>query len=103
MYSCKPSVPGSPWIFSQSGGTAGTTSIINFFDPDLGTTNQALRVGLDLEGSDVRGLAIPATRAILSMALGRENVVHLALIAPAAAARVNQALGRWRGFIGLDG
>jgi len=39
----------------------------------------------------------------LSMALGRENVVHLALIAPAAAARVNQALGRWRGFIGLDG
>jgi len=25
------------------------------------------------------------------------------LIAPAAAARVNQALGRWRGFIGLDG
>ena len=65
--------------------------------------DQALRVGLDLEGSDVRGLAIPATRAILSMALGRENVVHLALIAPAAAARVNQALGRWRGFIGLDG
>jgi uncharacterized protein len=65
--------------------------------------DQALRVGLDLEGSDVRGLAIPASRAILSMALGRENVVHLALIAPAAAARVNQALGRWRGFIGLDG
>jgi len=65
--------------------------------------DQALRVGLDLEGSDVKGLAIPATRAILSMALGRENVVHLALIAPAAAARVNQALGRWRGFIGLDG
>jgi uncharacterized protein len=64
--------------------------------------DQALRVGLDLEGSDARGLVIPATRAILSMALGRENVVHLALIAPAAAARVNQALGRWRGFIGLD-
>jgi predicted RNA-binding protein YlxR (DUF448 family) len=64
--------------------------------------DQAFRVGLDMEGSDVRGLAIPATRAILSMALGRENVVHLALIAPAAAARVNQALGRWRGFIGLD-
>jgi predicted RNA-binding protein YlxR (DUF448 family) len=64
--------------------------------------DQALRVGLDMEGSDARGLVIPATRAILSMALGRENVVHLALIAPAAAARVNQALGRWRGFIGLD-
>jgi uncharacterized protein len=65
--------------------------------------DQALRVGLDVEGSDLRGLAIPATRAILSMALGRENVVHIGLIAPAAAARVNQALGRWRGFLGLDG
>jgi len=64
--------------------------------------DQALRVGLGVEGSDLQGLAIPASRAILSMALGRENVVHLALIAPAAAARVNEALGRWRGFIGLD-
>lgn len=64
--------------------------------------DQALRVGLDMEGSDARGLVIPASRAILSMALGRENVVHIALIAPAAAARVSDALGRWRGFIGRD-
>lgn len=64
--------------------------------------DQALRVGLDMEGSDERGLVIPASRAILSMALGRENVVHVALIAPAAAARVSAALGRWRGFIGRN-
>jgi predicted RNA-binding protein YlxR (DUF448 family) len=64
--------------------------------------DQALRVGLDMEGSDARGLVIPAGRAILSMALGRENVVHIALIAPAAAARVSDALGRWRGFIGRN-
>jgi predicted RNA-binding protein YlxR (DUF448 family) len=64
--------------------------------------DQALRVGLGVEGTELQGLAIPATRAILSMALGRENVVHLALIAPAAAARVSEALGRWRGYIGLD-
>lgn len=64
--------------------------------------DQALRVGLGVEGSDLQGLAIPATRAILSMALGRENVVHLALVAPAAAARVSEVLGRWRGYIGLD-
>lgn len=62
--------------------------------------DQALRVGLDMEGTDARGVVIPASRAILSVALGRENVVHAALIAPAAAARVAQALGRWRGFIG---
>ena len=64
--------------------------------------DQALRVGMGMEGSSLQGLAIPATRAILSMALGRENVVHLALVAPAAAARVSEALGRWRGYIGLD-
>jgi predicted RNA-binding protein YlxR (DUF448 family) len=60
--------------------------------------DQAWRVG----GGEARGLVVPATRAILSMALGRENVVHIALIAPAAAARVSHALGRWRSFIGRD-
>ena len=64
--------------------------------------DQALRVGLGIEGGGERGMVIPAGRAILSMALGRENVVHIALIAPAAAARVAQALGRWRGFIGRN-
>ncbi|PTQ12259.1 transcription terminating nucleic-acid-binding protein [Sphingomonas oleivorans] len=64
--------------------------------------DQALRVGLGMEGTDMRGLVIPASRAILSMALGRENVVHIALIAPAAAVRVSDALGRWRTYIGRD-
>ena len=62
--------------------------------------DQALRVGSDREGEDLRGLVIPATRTILSMALGRENVVHIALTAPASAARVAQAFARWCGFIG---
>jgi hypothetical protein len=35
----------------------------------------------------------------LSMALGRENVVHIALTDAAAAARVLHALARWRAFI----
>jgi predicted RNA-binding protein YlxR (DUF448 family) len=65
--------------------------------------DQALRVGLGIENSGYRGLVIPTSRAILSMALGRENVVHIALIAPAAAARVSDSLARWRGFIGRDG
>ncbi|WP_232475968.1 DUF448 domain-containing protein [Flavisphingomonas formosensis] len=63
--------------------------------------DQALRVGLGIEGSGEEGVVIPVSRAILSMAVGRENVVHIALIAPAAAARVSHALGRWRSFIGL--
>jgi uncharacterized protein len=64
--------------------------------------DQAWRVGSDEEGSGRQGLVLPATRAILSLALGRENVVHAAIIDRAAAARVNHALGRWRAFIGRE-
>jgi len=62
--------------------------------------DQALRVGQDAEGSDLRGVVIPAERTILSMALGRDNVVHIGLTVPASAARVADALSRWCGFIG---
>jgi len=62
--------------------------------------DQAWRVGLGAEGGDLRGVVIPAERAILSMALGRDNVVHVGLTVPASAARVADALGRWCGFIG---
>jgi uncharacterized protein len=67
------------------------------------TLDQALRVG----GGEPRGMIFPEERTILSMALGRENVVHVALIDPAAASRVSHALARWRAFTdprtGLDG
>lgn len=62
--------------------------------------DQALRVGLEAEGSGLRGVVIPAERTILSMALGRDNVVHIGLTVPASAVRVADALGRWCGFIG---
>jgi len=64
--------------------------------------DQAWRVGREAEGSGAQGLVFPEGRAILSLALGRENVVHVAIIDRAAAARVNDALGRWRAFIGRD-
>ena len=57
--------------------------------------DQAWRAG----GGGPRGVIFPCDRTILSLALGRENVVHLALIEPAAAARVTNALARWREFI----
>jgi uncharacterized protein len=56
--------------------------------------DQAWRVG----GGEPRGVIFPEGRTILSVALGRENVVHVALIEPAAAARVSHALSRWRDF-----
>ena len=64
--------------------------------------DQAWRVGLGEEGSGRQGLVLPVERPILSLALGRENVVHAAIIDRAAAARVSHALGRWRAFIGRD-
>ena len=65
--------------------------------------DQAWRVG----GGEARGVIFPEERTILSMALGRENVVHVALTDPAAASRVRHALARWRAFTdpnqGLEG
>ena len=60
--------------------------------------DQAWRVG----GGAQRGMIFPEPRTILSLALGRENVVHVALTDPAAAARVRHALARWRAFTGPD-
>ena len=60
--------------------------------------DQAWRVG----GGGQKGIIFPEGRTILSMALGRENVVHVALTDPAAASRVQHALARWRAFTGPD-
>jgi len=60
--------------------------------------DQAGRVG----GGDAWGVIFPEGRTILSMALGRENVVHIALTDPAAASRVRHALSRWRAFTDPD-
>lgn len=60
--------------------------------------DQAWRVG----GGSPRGVIFPEGRTILSMALGRENVVHIALTDPAAASRVHHALSRWRAFTDPD-
>jgi len=65
--------------------------------------DQAWRVG----GGEPQGLVFPEGRTILSMALGRENVVHIALTDGGAARRVRHAIDRWQAFIdpdaGLDG
>jgi predicted RNA-binding protein YlxR (DUF448 family) len=58
--------------------------------------DQAWRVG----GGEPQGMIFPEPRTILSLALGRENVVHVALTDPAAASRVRHALARWLAFTG---
>ncbi len=67
-----------------------------------GKLAQAWRVGSDTEGSGAKGLELPVGRSILSLALGRENVVHIGLTDARAAKRMSEALGRWLHFIGLE-
>ena len=62
--------------------------------------DQAWRVGSEQEGSGARGLVLPLDRAALSVALGRENVVHLALADTGAAGRVRTILARLLHFQG---
>lgn len=62
--------------------------------------DQAWRVGEDAEGSGKTGITLPLDRAALSVALGRDNVVHLALTDRAAANRVAAPLGRLLNFLG---
>lgn len=61
---------------------------------------QAWRVGEDEEGSGREGRVLPVDRQALSMALGRENAVHLAIIDARAADRVLAHLSRWQFFTG---
>jgi uncharacterized protein len=62
--------------------------------------DQAWRVGQDREGSDLAGLRLPVDRQALSMALGRDNVVHIAMIDARAAERVRSLLDRWQSYLG---
>ena len=62
--------------------------------------DQAWRMGLDEEGSGRTGETLPLDRAALSVALGRDNVVHLALADKPSADRVAVVLGRLQTFLG---
>ncbi|MBC2653739.1 DUF448 domain-containing protein [Novosphingobium aerophilum] len=62
--------------------------------------DQAWRVGQEAEGSGLMGVRLPLDRAALSVALGRDNVVHLALTDPAAADRLATVLNRLLAYLG---
>jgi predicted RNA-binding protein YlxR (DUF448 family) len=62
--------------------------------------DQAFRVGTDAEGSGLAGLRLPLDRAALSVALGRDNVVHLALADRKSVERVAIPLQRLQSFLG---
>jgi predicted RNA-binding protein YlxR (DUF448 family) len=62
--------------------------------------DQALRVGQEAEGTDLAGLTLPVDRNALSVAMGRDNVVHIAVIDSRAASRLRAAIGRLESYLG---
>ena len=65
--------------------------------------DQAWRVGEDKEGTGEAGASLPLDRAALSVALGRDNTVHLALTDRAAAGRISTLLARLNHYLGHEG
>ncbi|MBB3860718.1 hypothetical protein GGQ88_001987 [Novosphingobium hassiacum] len=63
---------------------------------------QAWRVGEGAEGTGLKGIILPLDRAALSVALGRDNVVHLGLTDPIATERVAGPLQRLMHFLGHE-
>lgn len=62
--------------------------------------DQAWRVGEEREGEEFTGMRLPVDREALSMALGRNNVVHIAVTNAAAAERLAGLLDRWQNYLG---
>jgi uncharacterized protein len=69
--------------------------------------DQAWRVGSEAEGSGMRGLVLPLDRTALSVALGRDNVVHLGVAGRSgdrrASDRVLHTVTRLAGYLGGHG
>lgn len=62
--------------------------------------DQAWRVGQEAEGQELAGMILPVGRDALSQALGRENVVHIAVTNQGAAVRIGALLSRWQSYAG---
>jgi uncharacterized protein len=62
--------------------------------------DQSWRVGMDEEGSGRMGRILPVDRDALSVALGRDNAVHIAITDGKWAKRIGTLLDRWHRFAG---
>ena len=85
---------------ARTGGIAALYHAADASEDGSRKLDQAWRVGEDAEGSGLCGIRLPLDRAALSVALGRDNVVHLALTDKASAERVGAPLKRLLTFLG---
>ena len=85
---------------ARAGGVAALYHAADASEDGSRKLDQAWRVGQDAEGSGLCGVRLPLDRAALSVALGRDNVVHLALADEPSAERVAAPLQRLLTFLG---
>jgi predicted RNA-binding protein YlxR (DUF448 family) len=85
---------------ARTGGIAALYPASDASEDGARKLDQAWRVGNDAEGSGLSGIRLPLDRAALSVALGRDNVVHLALADAKSAERVAAPLKRLLTFLG---
>jgi len=85
---------------ARAGGVAALYHAADASDDGSRKLDQAWRVGQDAEGTGLCGVRLPLDRAALSVALGRDNVVHLALADTPSAERVAAPLQRLLTFLG---
>ncbi|BBC74052.1 conserved hypothetical protein [Altererythrobacter sp. B11] len=88
---------------ARTGGVAALYHANDASDDGCRKLDQAYRVGMDAEGSGLAGIRLPLDRAALSVALGRDNVVHLALADGASAQRVATPLRRLLNYTAAAG
>ncbi len=87
---------------ARSGSVAALYHAADASEDGCKKLDQAWRVGQEAEGSGLTGTRLPQLldREALSVALGRDNVVHLALADAASAQRVSVPLARLQTFLG---
>jgi predicted RNA-binding protein YlxR (DUF448 family) len=85
---------------ARTGGIAALYHAADASEDGSRKLDQAWRVGREQEGSGLAGVRLPLDRAAQSVALGRDNVVHLALTDKASAERVGAPLKRLLTFLG---
>ncbi|PLK26328.1 DUF448 domain-containing protein [Novosphingobium sp. TH158] len=85
---------------ARSGGVVWLGHAADASDDGARKLDQAWRVGMEAEGSGMAGTRLPLDRMALSVALGRDNVVHLALEDAKAAQRFTALLERLLRFLG---
>lgn len=85
---------------ARSGAVAALYHAADASEDGARKLDQAWRVGMEAEGSGLQGARLPLDREALSVALGRDNVVHLALADARSAERIATPLKRLQTFLG---